>query len=205
VTTLTPTGHAIAAGKETAPTRSSRIRLRIRRGCGTGRIRREVSPHTSCPFNMPDSMRVGKTPDRCHPRNRQARRASAAASKGPGAPRRARVEQAFDSANEIHARYRGLPDMGRRAAAVSRARTWGDILRHMDAMEYTEFCGYLGDDTPPAVVRAVWAARDWLTRVTWWLNVSAGVRAFPTCSGPNPSTSTSGPRRAERRAEGDPR
>ena len=99
-----------------------------------------------------------------------------------------RARQAFESANEIRARYRGLPDVGKRAAAVSRARTWAKILRHMDAIEHEEFCGSLGDDAPPAIVRAVWAAYDWLARVTCWLNVLAVVQAFRDLLGAEPVT-----------------
>jgi hypothetical protein len=97
-----------------------------------------------------------------------------------------RARQAFESANEIRARYRGLPDAGKRAAAVNRARAWAEILWHMDATEEPEFCGCLGDDIPPAIVRAIWAAWDWLMRVTWWLHVPAGVQAFRDILGAEP-------------------
>ncbi len=99
-----------------------------------------------------------------------------------------RARQAFESANEIRARYRGLPDTGKRAAAASRARTWAQILRHMDATGEPEFCGCLGDGTPPAFVRAVGAAYDWLARVTWWLNVAAYMRTFRDVLGADPIT-----------------
>jgi hypothetical protein len=89
-----------------------------------------------------------------------------------------RARQAFQSANDIRARCRGLPDAGKRAAAASRARTWVEILRHMDATGEPEFCGRLSGDIPPAFVRAVWAAWECLARVTLWLNVPAVVRAF---------------------------
>lgn len=106
--------------------------------------------------------------------------------------RRAEVErrarQAFESANEIRARYRGLPDAGKRAAAVSRARTWAKILRHMDATGHAEFCGSLDDGTPPAIVWAVWAVCDWLALVTVWLNVPAVVRVFRDLLGAEPVT-----------------
>jgi hypothetical protein len=113
-----------------------------------------------------------------------------------------RARQAFESANEIRARYRGLPDAGKRAAAVSRARTWAEILRHMDATEEMEFCGCLGDDTPPAIVRAVWTAWDWLARVTWWLHLPAGVRAFRDILGAEPIDFYQWPETGEGQPEG---
>jgi hypothetical protein len=99
-----------------------------------------------------------------------------------------RARQAFESANEIRARYRGLPDVGKRAAAVSRARTWAKVLLHMDAMGHEEFCGFLDDGTPPAIVRAVWAAWDWLALATCWLNLPAVVQAFRYLLGAEPVT-----------------
>lgn len=99
-----------------------------------------------------------------------------------------RARQAFQSANDIRARHRGLPDAGKRAAAASRARTWAEILRHMDATGEPEFCGCLSGDIPPAFVRAVWAAWDCLARVTWWLNVPVVARAFRDVLGTGPIT-----------------
>jgi hypothetical protein len=89
-----------------------------------------------------------------------------------------RARQAFEAANEIRARYRSLLDAEKRAGAVGRARAWAEILHHMDATGEPEFCGCLHDDTPPALVLAVWAAWDWLARCTCWLNVPVCVRAF---------------------------
>jgi hypothetical protein len=105
---------------------------------------------------------------------------------------RAEVEQrarhAFESANDIRARLRGLPDTAKRAQAVSRARTWAEILQHMDATGEPEFCGCLHDDTPPAVVRAVWIVWDWLARLAWPLNVAALIRGFRDVLGAEPIT-----------------
>jgi hypothetical protein len=120
-----------------------------------------------------------------------------------------RARNAFESANEIRARLRGLPDTAKRAQAVSRARTWAEILQHMDATGETEFCGCPHDDTPPAVVRAVWIAWDWLAGLVWPLNVAALIRGFrdvlgaepitfyqwpepPPGTGPTPATRTAG-------------
>jgi len=108
-----------------------------------------------------------------------------------------RARQAFESANEIRGRYRGLPEVGKRAAAVSRARTWAQVLRHMDATGEPEFCGCTCDDTPPAVVRAVWAACDWLARVTWRLNLPGYVRAFRDLLGAEPITFYEPPEQAD--------
>jgi hypothetical protein len=41
---------------------------------------------------------------------------------------------------------------------------------------------------PPALVRAVWTAWDWLARLTWWLNVPACARAFRDVLGAEPIT-----------------
>jgi hypothetical protein len=105
---------------------------------------------------------------------------------------RAEIEQrarnAFESANDIRARLRGLPDTAKRAHAVSRARTWADILQHMDATGEPEFSGCMHDHTPPAVVRAVWIAWDWLAGVACLLNVAALVRGFRDLLGANPIT-----------------
>jgi hypothetical protein len=109
-----------------------------------------------------------------------------------------RARQAFESANEIRTRYRGLPDAGKRAGAVTRARTWADILRHMDATGESEFCGCICDDTPPAVVRAVWAAWDWLARHTSWLNVAVVVQACSDVLGSGPIDFYQWPETAER-------
>jgi len=97
-----------------------------------------------------------------------------------------RARQAFESANEIRARYRSLLDAERRAGAVSRARTWAEILRHMDATGEPEFCGCLSDDVPPIVVRAIWAAWDWLAGATRWLNVPAVIQSFHDIAGASP-------------------
>jgi hypothetical protein len=99
-----------------------------------------------------------------------------------------RAQQAFQSANDIRARHRGLPDAGKRAAAASRTRTWAEILRHMDTTEEPEFCGCLSGDIPPAFVRAVWATWEWIARVTWWLNVPAVAWAFRDVFGAGPIT-----------------
>jgi len=99
-----------------------------------------------------------------------------------------RARQAFQSANDIRARYRGLPDAGKRTAAVSRARTWAEILHHMDATEETEFCGCLDDDALPLVVQVVWAVWDFLAMLTSWLNVVAVIRAFQDVAGSEPIT-----------------
>jgi hypothetical protein len=105
---------------------------------------------------------------------------------------RAEVEQrarnAFESANDIRARLRGLPDTAKRAQAVSRARTWADILHHMDTTGETEFCGCPHDNTPPIVVRAVWIMWDWLARTAWPLNVVALARGFGDVLGAEPIT-----------------
>jgi hypothetical protein len=96
--------------------------------------------------------------------------------------------QAFQSANDIRARHRGLPDAGKRAAAASRARTWAEILRHMDATGEPKFCGCLSGDIPPALVRVVWAAWDCLAGAAWWLNVPAVAQAFGDVFGAGPIT-----------------
>jgi hypothetical protein len=99
-----------------------------------------------------------------------------------------RAWQAFQSANDIRARYRGLPDAAKRAAAVSRARTWAEILHHMDDTEETEFCGCLDDDTQPLAVQVVWAVWDFLAMLTSWLNVVAVLRTFRDVVGSEPIT-----------------
>jgi hypothetical protein len=105
---------------------------------------------------------------------------------------RAEVEQrarrAFESANGIRAHLRGLPDTAKRAHAVSRARTWADILHHMDTTGEEQFCGYPYDSTPPIIVRAVWIAWDWLAGPAWRLNVAALVRGFRDVLGAEPIT-----------------
>jgi hypothetical protein len=97
-----------------------------------------------------------------------------------------RARQAFESANEIRARYRSWMDAGKRSGAVRRARIWAEILQHMDATGEPEFCGCICDDIPPAVVRAVWATWDWLAGLARWLNVAAYVRAFRDVLGAGP-------------------
>jgi hypothetical protein len=77
-------------------------------------------------------------------------------------------------------------DAERRAGAVSRARTWAEVIRHLDATGEPEFRGCLGDDVPPAVVRVPWAARDWLAGATWWLNVAVVIQAFHDMVGARP-------------------
>ena len=99
-----------------------------------------------------------------------------------------RARGAFESANDIRARLRGLPDTAKRAHAVSRARTWADILVHMDGTGEEEFCGHLCDNTPPLVARAAWIAWDWLTGLLWPLNLAALVRAFRDVTGAKPIT-----------------
>jgi hypothetical protein len=99
-----------------------------------------------------------------------------------------RARRAFESANDIRARLRGLPDTAKRAQAVSRARTWAEILQHMDATGEPEFCGCLHDSTPPVVVRAVWIGWDWLARMAWPLNVAALARGFLDVLGAKPIT-----------------
>jgi hypothetical protein len=105
---------------------------------------------------------------------------------------RAEVEQrarrSFESANDIRARLRGLPDTAKRAQAVSRARTWADILQHMDATGEPEFCGCPHDHTPPAVVRAVWIVWDRLAGLALLLNVAALARGFRDVLGAEPIT-----------------
>ena len=99
-----------------------------------------------------------------------------------------RARRAFESANDIRARLRGLPDTAKRAQAVNRARTWADILQHMDATGEPEFCGCLHDGTPPIIVQAVWIAWDWLARLAWPLNVAALARGFRDVLGAEPIT-----------------
>jgi hypothetical protein len=69
-----------------------------------------------------------------------------------------RAQRAFESANDIRARLRGMPDTAKRAHAVSRAHAWADILPHMDRTGEPDFCGCPHDATPPAIARAAWAA-----------------------------------------------
>ncbi len=78
-----------------------------------------------------------------------AREALAIATGLPRAQIDQRAQQAFDSANDTRARLRGLPDTAKRAHATARARTWADILRHMDQTGEGEFCGHPCDNTPP--------------------------------------------------------
>jgi hypothetical protein len=99
-----------------------------------------------------------------------------------------RAQRAFDSANDTRARLRGLPDTAKRAHAVTRARTWADILQHMDATGEPQFCGYPYDPTPPAVVRAVWIAWDWLARQALLLNVAALIQGLRDVLGAEPIT-----------------
>jgi hypothetical protein len=99
-----------------------------------------------------------------------------------------RARHAFDSANDIRARLRGLPETAKRAQAVNRARTWADILQHMDTTGEAEFCGCPHDGTPPVVVRAVWIVWDWLARMAWLLNVAALARGFRDVLGAEPIT-----------------
>jgi hypothetical protein len=105
---------------------------------------------------------------------------------------RAEIEQrarnAFESANDIRARLRGLPDTAKRAQAVTRARTWAEIIQHMDTTGEPEFCGCPHDGIPPAVVRAVWIVWDWLASMAWPLNVAALVRGFRDLLGSEPIT-----------------
>jgi hypothetical protein len=115
----------------------------------------------------------------------------------PRADAEQRARQVFESANEIRARYRGLPDTGKRAAAATRARTWAKVLRHMDATGESHFCGSPRDSTPPALVQAVWAAWGWLGRLTCWLNVPACVRAFRDVLGADPITFYEPPEQAD--------
>ena len=99
-----------------------------------------------------------------------------------------RAQRAFESANDIRARLRGLPDTAKRADAVTRARTWADILHHMDATGEPQFCGCPYDHTPPAIVRAVWIAWDWLARLALLLNVAALAQGFRDVLGAEPIT-----------------
>jgi hypothetical protein len=99
-----------------------------------------------------------------------------------------RARQSFASANDIRARLRGLPDTAKRADAVSRARTWADILWHMDGTGEPQFCGCIHDSTPPAVVRAVWIVWDWLAGLALLLNVAALARGFRDVLGAEPIT-----------------
>jgi hypothetical protein len=105
---------------------------------------------------------------------------------------RAEIEQrarnAFESANDIRARLRGLPDTAKRAQAVTRARTWAEIIQHMDTTGEPEFCGCPHDGIPPAVVRAVWIAWDWLAGMAWPLNVVALARGLRDLLGAEPIT-----------------
>jgi hypothetical protein len=105
-----------------------------------------------------------------------------------------RARQAFDSANDIRARQRGLPDTAKRAHSTARARTWADILRHMDQAGEGEFCGHLCDNTPPAIARAAWIAWDWLAGVLWPLNIAAIARAAGDVLGARPITYYKPPR-----------
>jgi hypothetical protein len=120
---------------------------------------------------------------------RQASREAITIATGlPRAEIEQRAQRAFESANDIRARLRGLPDTAKRAQAVNRARTWADILQHMDATGEPQFCGCLHDGTPPIVVRAVWVAWDWLARLAWPLNVAALAQAYRDVLGVKPIT-----------------
>jgi hypothetical protein len=99
-----------------------------------------------------------------------------------------RARQAFDSANDTRARLRGLPDIAKRAHATARARTWADILRHMDQTGEDQFCGHPCDTTPPAIARAAWITWDWLADVLWPLNIAAIARAASDVFGARPIT-----------------
>jgi hypothetical protein len=118
-----------------------------------------------------------------------AHQAIAIAAGLPRAEVEQRAQRAFDSANDIRARLRGLPDTAKRAQAASRARTWAEILQHMDSTGEEEFCGYPYDGgTPPAVVRAVWIMWDWLAGYAQLLNVAAVARACQDVFGAKPIT-----------------
>jgi hypothetical protein len=117
-----------------------------------------------------------------------AREAITIAAGLPRAEVEQRARRAFESANDIRARLRGLPDTAKRAHAVTRARTWADILHHMDSTGEPQFCGYPYDDTPPAIVRAVWIAWDWLARQALLLNVAALTQGLRDVLGAKPIT-----------------
>jgi hypothetical protein len=120
---------------------------------------------------------------------RQASREAITIATGlPRAEIEQRAQRAFESANDIRARLRGLPDTAKRAHAVSRARTWADILQHMDTTGEPEFCGCLHNGTPPIIVQAVWIAWDWLARLAWPLNVAALAQACRDVLGAEPIT-----------------
>jgi hypothetical protein len=120
---------------------------------------------------------------------RQASREAITIATGlPRAEIEQRAQRAFESANDIRARLCGLPDTAKRAQAVNRARTWADILQHMDTTGEPQFCGCLHNGTPPIVVRAVWVAWDWLARLAWPLNVAALARAYRDVLGAEPIT-----------------
>ena len=58
----------------------------------------------------------------------------------------------------------------------------------MDGTGEPQFCGCLHDGTPPAVVRAVWIAWDWLAGLALLLNVAALARGFRDVLGAEPIT-----------------
>jgi hypothetical protein len=58
----------------------------------------------------------------------------------------------------------------------------------MDTTGEPEFCGCPHDGIPPAVVRAVWIAWDWLAGMAWPLNVAALIRGFRDLLGSEPIT-----------------
>jgi hypothetical protein len=99
-----------------------------------------------------------------------------------------RAQRAFDSANDIRARLQGLPDIAKRAHAVSRARAWAEILQHMDSTEEPEFCGCARDRTPPAVARAAWAAWDWLAGLARLLSPATWAQVMRDLLGTEPVT-----------------
>jgi hypothetical protein len=114
-----------------------------------------------------------------------------AASIAAGLPRadvEQRASRAFESANDVRARLRGLPDMAKRAHAVSRAHAWADILAHMDRTGEPEFCGCPHDATPPAIARAAWAAWDWLAALARLLSPFAWEQAIRDLFGTEPVT-----------------
>lgn len=117
-----------------------------------------------------------------------AREAIMIAAGLPRAEVEQRAQRAFESANDIRARLRGLPDTAKRVQAVSRARTWADILQHMDATGEGEFCGCPHDSTPPIVVRAVWILWGWLAGRARLLNPAALARAYRDVLGAQPIT-----------------
>lgn len=92
---------------------------------------------------------------------------------------RAEVEQrartAFAAANDIRARYQSILDVEKRGMAVSRARTWADILCHMDRTGEPVFCGDPWDNS----LRA---------RLAVWRGVAEFVQAWRDIVGTSPVT-----------------